>query len=104
MNSLTEKVEGRIALRTLTEKSLLGFGKYGELRVQEIIDFRGGVYLRWCYFNREEISFQEQILNKINITQKHYIKKPGTNKELGKKLGAKSEEKIELLSGKRRKY
>lgn len=78
-------------LRTLTWKSILGFGKYKELSIQQIFDLGHTAYLRYIYFNVEGISFNEEILTKIYVISKYYddrIIKPGTNPELGKKIDA----------------
>lgn len=76
-------------LRTLAWKSILGFGKYKELSIQQIFDLGHTAYLRYIYFNVEGLSFSEEILKKIHVINELYdnkIAKPGTNPELGKKI------------------
>lgn len=96
-----------ILLRRLTEKSLVGFGKYAALTVQQVIDLQHTRYLRWVYFNSSNIDFIDSILDRISITPDCKINKPGTNKELcefidnimNKKMTKKSKTK-NIISGK----
>ena len=83
-------------LRTLTEKSQLKFGKYADSTVKEVINSRHLGYLRWCYFNCSKISFIEDILEELKISENYRIEKPGKNLELGEKL---DEEIWERMSG-----
>jgi hypothetical protein len=76
-------------LRTLAWKSILGFGKYKLLSIQQIFDLGHTAYLRYIYYNIEGISFNEEILTSIYVISKGFddrIKKPGINTELGKKI------------------
>jgi len=66
-----------VSLRTLTRKSLLWFGKYQGLSIQQIIDLRNQTYLRWLYYNYEGITFIEDILKQITIEGEREIQKPG---------------------------
>jgi len=69
-------------LRTMTEKSLMGFGKYKNMHVGEVMKtLTGSSYLRWAYFNCSMISFHEELLIKLGIFQKDRITKPGTDEE-----------------------
>jgi hypothetical protein len=65
-------------LRTLTEKSLLGFGKYADMRVGEVIALNKRPYLRWAYFNCSKITFSPEVLGKLLIAEDKRIEKPGT--------------------------
>lgn len=71
-------------LRTLTLKSKMKFGKYVDNSVFEIIFvlFQPS-YIVWTYYNMSQISFTDDILTLVNITDK--IQKPGKNVELGDK-------------------
>lgn len=71
-----------VILRTLTNKSVLGFGQYRELTVLEIINLQKSGYLRYAYFNFYGITFTDEVLDKLNIHPKYRIHKPGTNPEL----------------------
>lgn len=66
-------------LRTLTEKSTLGFGRFRETTVDNLIKFKSN-YLRWLYYDCSNITFTQTILNQIGITK--LIDKPGKNPEL----------------------
>lgn len=75
-----------VRLRILTEKSKIGFGVHSDLKVEDLINIKKRWYLRWLYFNFSAISFIDDILDKILITPKYRIEKPGTDRELGSKL------------------
>lgn len=71
-----------ILLRKLTEKSLLKFGKYKDLTVMELLNIRKHPYIRWVYYNMSNITFTDEVLQKINIFDRDKIKKPGVNPEM----------------------
>ena len=71
-------------LRTMTEKSIMGFGRHTDLSVGQLLALRHTKYLRWVYYNCSKITFTEEILKKIHIGEDYRIDKPGTNKELWK--------------------
>lgn len=75
-----------VTLRKLSRKSLLKFGKHSDLTVQQLIDTRNSIYLRWVYFNCSNITFMEDILEEIRIPFDFRINKPGKNKNLGVEL------------------
>lgn len=75
-----------VTLRTLTQKSILGFGKYKECSVSVLLDLKHSRYLRWVYYNIAGISFTDEILESIYIFEQDKIKKPGTDKEKGESL------------------
>lgn len=66
-----------VRLRTLTEKSVIGFGRYSDSTVGMLISYEKTHYLRWCYFNFESITFTDDILSKIHIPNNFRINKPG---------------------------
>lgn len=70
-----------VTLRKLTTKSRLGFGKYSELTVMEVIDTFRKDYLRWVYFNVKNIDFMDDILQTLGIIEKFRIAKPGVSAE-----------------------
>jgi hypothetical protein len=72
-------------LRKLTEKSILGFGKYADCAVKHLLDINETQYLRWVYFNSSRITFIDEILDKIRIPIEFRINKPGTNSEMHEK-------------------
>jgi hypothetical protein len=65
-----------VLLRKLTRKSMMNFGKYYDLTVQEIIDLLKHKYLRWVYFNCSNIDFFEDVLDEIKIPLEFRIIKP----------------------------
>lgn len=73
----------RTLLRTLTEKSTMGFGKFNDLRVGDLLKLGKWAYLRWVYFNCSMISFIPSVLIEIQLNKDWEILKPGIDKELG---------------------
>jgi len=71
-----------VRLRTLTFKSIIGFGRYEYMSVQQIIDLQDASYLKWLYYNAEGISFTEDVLDYIKIFTFRRVKKPGKYPEL----------------------
>lgn len=59
--------------RIMTEKSVLGFGKYGDLPIGEIMKV-DREYLVWTYFHFDKISYHERILGQLGCRR---IAKPG---------------------------
>ena len=73
-----------ILKRTLTRKSILGFG-YMEIRdlsVQMILDINRGNELISAYYRLDKINFTEDILDELGITDEFRIEKPGKNYEM----------------------
>lgn len=70
-----------IRLRSLTRKSKLGFGKHANLSIQDMINVSMHAYLRWVYFFASNITFTDDILSEIGITNKYRISKPGIDKK-----------------------
>jgi hypothetical protein len=84
--SVKTKIMDVVRLRTLTAKSIIGFGRYRDLSVQQMIDIHKVIYLRWMYFNCFGISFTEDVLNRIGVFSNLRIEKPGANTELWDKI------------------
>jgi len=74
-----------IRLRTLTDKSVLGFGQYRDMTLRQIIDYGKTNYLGWVYFNCETIDFHIDLLNEIYINHKYRLTKPAKAPELYEK-------------------
>ena len=70
-----------VILRKLTAKSIIGFGQYKGVSVQQMIDLKRTIQLRSMYFNLSKITFIDEILDFIRIPEKYRIKKPGKNRE-----------------------
>ena len=68
-------------LRTLTRKSKLGFGKWKDYTVQELLDLRKPLVLIAPYYKLTSISYTEDILIELKITKDYRIEKPSANKE-----------------------
>ena len=73
-------------LRTLAPKSLMLFGKFADCTVDQLMVLNRRVYLRWVYYNCSMISFNDHILECLDITNKWCIDKPGTNLEIHEKM------------------
>jgi hypothetical protein len=69
-------------LRTMTRKSKLGFGKYKDKTIQEMLDLKRYRDLISPYFGLTSINYQEDILVELRISEEYRIDKPGSNKEL----------------------
>ena len=87
-------------LRKLTEKSILKFGQYSDLPIFNLLELKKYTYLRWVYFNCSNITFFENILLEIGITEEFFIQKPGVNSEFHKKLTETKREKMSFKSKK----
>jgi hypothetical protein len=68
-------------LRKLSKKSVFGFGKYKGCYVGQVMqtDKR---YIGFVYYNIAGLSFVDEILNEVGITDELVIEKPSTNSEL----------------------
>ena len=75
-----------IRLRTMTEKSIIGFGKYTDLTVRNLIDQRKTTELRWIYYNCSLLTFKPEILEFLGIVDEYVIEKPGKNPDMYEKL------------------
>lgn len=63
-------------LRTLTEKSKLGFGRYADVPVWKLLErLSTRSYLVWVYYNNDRVTFKDEILDQLRITDR--IEKPG---------------------------
>lgn len=68
--------------RILTYKSKLGFGKWKDYTVQELINLRKKDILISPYFKLSSITYIEEILIELGITQEYRIDKPSINNEM----------------------
>jgi len=78
---LSDKFKGSysVNLRILTKKSKLGFGYQDikELRIQDLLIANKHKELIRIYFGLDKISFIDEILQEIGITEDMKIEKPG---------------------------
>lgn len=71
---MAELPQNAVALyRIMSEKSYLGFGKYGDLPVGDILKI-DPEYIVWVYACKEKCSFSKEILEKLGVRE---VKKPG---------------------------
>ncbi len=96
----TNLSSGTTLLRTLSRKSQLKFGIYCDNTVEECLTFKRFNYLRWVYFNCDMISFMDDILDELSITEKYRIKKPSKCPEKYQELVDEKQSKIVGISKK----
>jgi hypothetical protein len=72
-----------VNLRKLTRKSRLGFGykEIKEIRIQDILIMNKHKELIKIYFGLDKITFMDDILDELGITEDMRIEKPGKIKE-----------------------
>ncbi|HDZ04882.1 hypothetical protein LCGC14_0370450 [marine sediment metagenome] len=68
-----------VLLRTLTKKSILGFGKFADCKVGDLmkISIKEIEYLVWVYYHMSMISYHNDILIELGIIEDLQIDKPG---------------------------
>lgn len=71
-----------VRLRTLTLKSKVGYGKYTDVTVENLIKFKGLGVISWLYYNVEWITFTDDILDMLIKHDCERIEKPGTNPKI----------------------
>lgn len=64
-----------VTLRVLTPKSKMNFGKFADMTVKDAM-IADRDYLVWVYYHCSNISFNDEILNELEIIP---IPKPGVN-------------------------
>ena len=67
-------------LRTMTRKSLIKFGQYADYTVDQLIQLDKRHYLRWIYYNCEQVTFTPDVLELIHINEMQ-IDKPGKDEK-----------------------
>lgn len=78
----------RALYRIMTEKSILGFGQYSDLRVGDVLKIDAD-YIAWAYYTLSMVSFKADILEALDITP---IEKPGVSEEAFKAWKRKASE------------
>jgi len=73
-----------ILLRKLTKKSLLKFGKYKDYTVDHLFGMKKQIDLTSIYFKLSNITFTDDILDELGITDEYRILKPSKNVEIYK--------------------
>ncbi|MBW6481911.1 MAG: hypothetical protein K0B10_02505 [Vicingaceae bacterium] len=78
---LSDKLKGSysVNLRTLTRKSILGFGyqEIKNIRIQDLLISNKQKELIKIYYGLDKISFLDDILEECGITKEMRIEKPG---------------------------
>ena len=83
---VVSKMGQSVNLRTLTLKSVMGFGKHFDMNVSQVLATVNKSYIIWCYYSLSNISFVDEILNMVGITEEYRITKPGKDAEMLKKF------------------
>jgi hypothetical protein len=80
-NTIKNQIEtGATLLRTLTEKSILKFGRNADIPLWKLLEsFKGKCYLIWVYYHCSNINYVESILDQLKINGDRIISKPGKN-------------------------
>jgi hypothetical protein len=68
--------------RVLTYKSKLGFGKWKDYTVQELFNLNKKDILISPYFRLSSITYTEEILIELGITNEFRIEKPSIDKDM----------------------
>lgn len=71
-----------ILLRKMTLKSIIGFGHYADLRVQELIQMNKEKDLLQMYYRLGGIDFDDTVKEMLCITKERQIPKPGKDYDL----------------------
>lgn len=95
--------------RIMTEKSVIGFGKYADMTVRQVLCVEPG-YIVWMYACKEKISLCRALKDELGLPD---MKKPGVDEQVlrdwnAQRRGALSEDenrKVDMLMniGKKRK-
>ena len=72
--------EDNLMLRKLTSKSIIGFGAYKDLTVQDLINLQRESELLSIYYNLAKIDFSDEVKKELCIDEKRSIKKPGVDR------------------------
>lgn len=67
-----------VNLRKLSMKSTIGFGRYADMIVGNVLKVDPS-YLSWLYYNKDKISFLPEVLEQLKITGELVIDKPGSD-------------------------
>jgi len=80
------KLTYKMKFRVMTEKSIVGFGRFSNNRIEQLITTERIVDVVMMYFGLSHISFCDDLLLKMKITNEWRIQKPGTDKDKGEKF------------------
>ena len=87
-----------VRYRIMTERSRMGFGKYADLTVGDVLRLDES-YIAWAYYNASMVSFCDEILDALQLSR---IDKPGTDPDAYKRwvhnfFEAMSDEEVMLF-------
>lgn len=71
-----------LLLRTLTMRSIIGFGQYSLLTVQELINMKKYKELIAMYYRLAKINFDDEVKEYLGIKHELVIPKPSKNYEM----------------------
>ena len=74
-----------IRLRVLTRKSKIGWGKYANNTVGEMIEGRHFNELLWLYYHIQWLTYTDELLDELKIFKEFRIQKPGINPDMHQK-------------------
>lgn len=74
-----------IRLRVLTRKSKIGWGKYANNTVGELIESKQFNELLWLYYHIQWLTYTDELLDELKIFKEFRIEKPGVNHEMHQK-------------------
>ena len=74
-----------IRLRVLTKKSKIGWGKFANNTVGEMIEARHFNELLWLYYNIQWLTYADELLDELKIFKEFRIPKPGINPDMHQK-------------------
>jgi hypothetical protein len=80
-NTYCKRKQRKMKFRKLTEKSFVGFGNHKDRTVGTLISLGKSKEIISMYFKLSHITFFDDVLEKIGITEEWRIEKPGTNYE-----------------------
>lgn len=69
-----------LLLRKMTRKSIIGFGNYKDLTVQNLMDLQKHDELLSIYYNLEKIDFDDDVKFELCLYDYRQIPKPGKDK------------------------
>lgn len=72
---------GNLLLRTMTLKSIVGFGQYKDLTIQNMFDLNMKKDLIKLYYNLDKINYNSEIISMLDIPAHLIIDKPGKKYE-----------------------
>ena len=74
-----------IRLRVLTRKSKIGWGKFANNTVGELIESRQFNQLLWLYYHIQWLTYTDELLDELKIFKEFRIPKPGINPDMHQK-------------------